>query len=236
MPRSRARTDGPDNGFSLEPISDQPSFVPLRHAVLERLRSAILEGLLPPGLVLSESRLAAQLNVSRTPLREALRVLESEGLVAVGRGRKMIVTAPTPRDIDEIYSIRSLVEAEALRRITPSDAEIIEKLENCIARGADGLKSSGSRALTDPQNDFHLVLVSILDNRRLQDFLNSVYGLATSFRFLSMEEEGEARAAMRDHMEILAFLKLGRTEDAIARLKDHIRVSRENLKQRLYKT
>lgn len=231
MRNARTRTDT----FDLQPIPDQPSFVPLRHSVLERLRDAILDGTLPPGLALSESRLAEQLNVSRTPVREALRVLESEGLIAVGRGRKMVVTAPTPKDIDEIYGIRSLVEAEALRRITPSDTETIQRLENCIARGADGLKSAGSRALTSPENDFHLVLVSILNNRRLQDFLNSVYGLATTFRFLSMEEEGEARAAMQDHMDIVAFLKEGRTEEAIARLKDHIRVSRENLKRRLRK-
>jgi DNA-binding GntR family transcriptional regulator len=145
----------------------------------------------------------------------------------------MVVTAPTPRDIDEIYGIRLLVEAEALRRISPSDTEIIQKLENCIRRGADGIKSVGSRALTDPENDFHLVLVSILNNRRLQDFLNSVYGLATTFRFLSMEEEAEAQAAMHDHMQIVDLLKQGRSEDAIGCLTDHIKISRENLKQRL---
>ena len=229
MRKARNKTDT----FDLRPIPDQASFVPLRHSVLERLRNAILDGTLSPGLVLSESRLAEQLNVSRTPIREALRVLESERLVAVGRGRKMVVTALTPRDIDEIYGIRSLVEAEALRRISPSDADIIQTLEDCIARSADELEKAGSRALTSPENDFHLVLVSILNNRRLQDFLNSVYGLSTTFRFMSMEEEGEARMAMQDHMEIVSLLKQGRSEDAIFRLKNHIRISRENLKRRL---
>ncbi len=230
MNESKMKTD---SAFTLEPIPDQVSFVPLRHAVLARIRNAILEGLFSPGFVLSESNLAAQLNVSRTPVREALRVLEKEGVVALGRGRKMIVTTPTVKDIDEIYDIRLLVETEALRRFSPSDKHTIKKLEKCIASSTEDLNHTGSSALTDPQNDFHLVIISILNNRRLQEFVNSVYGLAISFRSMSMQEEGEAHAALQDHVKIFDYLMNNQLDEAINCLRDHLRIARENLKKKL---
>lgn len=214
----------------LQPINGDSPFVPLRIAVLERLRTAILDGTLWPGMCLSENRLAAQLSVSRTPVREALRVLENENLVAILPGRKLVVAMPSRRDIDEIYGIRILVEPEALRHIQPSDTEILQRLENSIARSVEDLKNSGSRALTHPENDFHLVLISRLENRRLEEFVHSVYGFVTRFRYLSLE--GLAQRAVDDHVEIVEFLKAGRTEDAITVLKEHIMRSRENLLKR----
>ena len=83
--------------------------LPLRITVAAKLKQAIVSGHLKPGTLLSENRLAADLGVSRTPVREVLKALEAEGLVTVLPGRKLIVSVPTERDVDEIYDIRLMV-------------------------------------------------------------------------------------------------------------------------------
>src|SRR5690606_15392296 len=97
-------------------------FNPLWLTVVEPLRRRIVEGEILPGQALSENQLAAEFGVSRTPVREALRILMEEGLVEMLPGRKLRVVVPRPEDIHEVYDIRWIIESEAIRRLT-SQAE-----------------------------------------------------------------------------------------------------------------
>jgi DNA-binding GntR family transcriptional regulator len=205
----------------------------LRVAVLERLRGAILNGSLAPDLVLSENGLAARLAVSRTPVREALRVLEREGLVALRPGRKMVVAAPTIRDVKEIYGIRMIVEPEAARRIGPGDEDLLSRLEACVQRGREALRAGDRRALTAPDSDFHSALVSALDNHRLAQFLDSIHDLVVRFRLYSLEDDAWAREAVTDHAEVVALLRSGRRLEAAARIGRHLAAARGNLLARI---
>lgn len=110
-------------------LNNYPSYVPLRETVFGSLKKAIVEGLLKPGQAIVENKIATELSVSRTPVREAIRMLETEGLVTFLPGRRAIVSAPTVREVEDIYEIRLLVETEALQRITSGQTELIKELE-----------------------------------------------------------------------------------------------------------
>lgn len=175
-----------ETALGLTPLDDLDTYVPLRVAVLGRLKQAILDGALKPGELLSENRIAAELAVSRTPVREALRVLEQENLVTMLPGRKAIVSIPSEQDIDEIYDIRFIVESEALRRITPDRQDIIDQLEACTVRQQAALKQGYKRALR--QINTEMIVVSVLNNRQLRQFIDSIYYSITRFRLYSLDK------------------------------------------------
>src|SRR5438094_3943238 len=97
----------------------------LTSAVADKLREQIIRGLIPEGAQLRQDHIAAQFQVSRIPVREALRQLEAEGLIAIVPNRGAIVPALSPADIEELFTIRALLEPEILKhsipRLTDSD-------------------------------------------------------------------------------------------------------------------
>src|SRR5215831_18505414 len=91
----------------------------LPSAVADKLREQIIRGEIPEGAQLRQDAIAAQYQVSRIPVREALRQLDAEGLIAIVPNRGAIVPALSPDDIEEIFSIRALLEPEVLKRSIP---------------------------------------------------------------------------------------------------------------------
>src|SRR4051812_49482729 len=87
--------------------------------VYRRVREAILEGEIAPGATMSQVALADDLGISRTPLREALRMLQTEGLVDAERNRRVRVAPLSPADLEELYVMRVALEAEAIRLAVP---------------------------------------------------------------------------------------------------------------------
>ena len=103
--------------------------------VYERVRNAILDGQLAPGAVMSQVALAEELGISRTPLREALRMLQSEGLVEGEPNRRVRVAPMTASDLEELYVMRVTLEAEALRLSVPRmTSEDLARLEGTWPR------------------------------------------------------------------------------------------------------
>jgi GntR family transcriptional regulator, rspAB operon transcriptional repressor len=213
----------------LAPLEEFSSYVPLRVAVLTRLKAAILDGTLRPGLLLSENKIATQLSVSRTPVREALRTLGQEHLVTTLPGRKVIVSIPTIQDIEEIYDIRWILESEALRRISPEQSDVIKHLENCIERSNAILKSGNVQELKQMNTEFHTIIISVLNNRRLRQFVDSVYDSIARFRLYSLEKEGWAEAGVEEHSQIVSLLKAGQREAAVNLLREHLSAAKRIL-------
>ena len=105
--------------------------------VYERVRAAILDGDLAPGSVMSQVALAEELGISRTPLREALRMLQSEGLVEGEPNRRVRVAPISAKDLEELCVIRITLESEALRLSVPAmTSEDIARLEGYMAEMA----------------------------------------------------------------------------------------------------
>ncbi len=129
--------------------------------VHERLRNAILRGEVPAGYTASQAALAGQLEVGRTPLREALRMLQREGLVVSEPNRPVRVAGLSSSDAEELYVMRISLEAVAIRITVPQlhSADIAE-LEGLLAQMDHYMRSRDNTGLRTPHRAFHLALVA----------------------------------------------------------------------------
>ena len=111
--------------------------------VYEEIREAIIDLRLPPGEPLREAAISAQLGVSKTPVREALARLEQEGLVATTSFKGAVVSEYSPRDLEEIYELRALLEGAAVRAVAEGASEETRtELQEIVARSRD-LRDAG---------------------------------------------------------------------------------------------
>lgn len=212
---------GVEGDLDIGPLDDLPSYVPLREAVFLTLKRAILDGSLKPGQTISENRIASKLSVSRTPVREAIRILETDNLVTSLPGRKVVVASPSPRDIEEVYEIRSIVEIEAVRRITPDREDLIGALQRHIGE-AERLRTEGNLPeMAEANNRFHQEIISALGNQRLERFIGSLNDTISQFRSYSLTPEW-ALESEKQHKEIIGHLKSGDTEKAASVLRNNL--------------
>jgi GntR family transcriptional regulator, trigonelline degradation regulator len=221
----RISTDGaardafPEGVVSLD---SYPTYIPLREAVFRSLKTAIVEGLLEPGQAIVENKIAGELAVSRTPVREAIRMLEAEGLVTFLPGRKAIVSAPSVREIEEIYEIRLLVETEALRRITPERTKLIEELEG-YTQIADGYFKQGDIAEMGRVNiRFHLGIISAFNNEKLQQIVKPLHDVIGRFLRYTLMDRDWALRGNEEHKQIIAYAKQGKPEEAVSLMTKHL--------------
>jgi DNA-binding GntR family transcriptional regulator len=138
--------------------------------VAEEIRSAILSGDLSPGERLKQERLAADLNVSRIPVREALRILESEGLVENDPRRGSRVVDVTPQRAADVLAVRGTLEGLAARlaagRVTKDD---IESLRSIVGEGRKATEDSDHAAANESHTRFHLELARVSGNSYLYE-------------------------------------------------------------------
>ena len=188
----------------------------------KRLRDAILTGRVRPNERLVEAELAAQLDVSRTPVRESLKKLAAEGLV-ISRRRGWIVREHTRDEIREIYEVRSALEGYCawLAALRGTDAEI--QAIGAISRGADKtiLKSLRER-LVEINDLFHETILSAAHNERLVHIVLTNRNYYFNFRIASLYTDEEAEASLAGHEAIVSAL-LDRDADRAEReMRQHI--------------
>jgi DNA-binding GntR family transcriptional regulator len=200
--------------------------------VYRSLTQAILTGVIEPGQRLTESFLASRLNTSRAPLREALRRLESEGLVVSFPHRGTFVVEFSDVDVDEIYSIASLIEGFAGRlAVACADQVELQSLQDIVDAMRDTLGSKNAKVdLSELDFRFHLRLVELSHHTRL---LKSWLGLSTQIRLsMTASMEGYTRPdhlsedLAASHQEVVDVLRSGdadRAEWQIRSRSDEIR-------------
>lgn len=218
-----------EEDLNIETLEDFPSYVTLREAVFQTLRKAILNGSLKPGQVLSENKIAAKLSVSRTPIREALRSLETESLVTTLPGRKIIVSIPTVQDIEDIFEIRLIMETQALQRIKPDNTILINKLEECIKLSEPHLQDVNIQELGKKNTKFHLTIISSLENKRIWKFMDSLNETSSRFRLYTLKDKETMEQYVEEHSQIISFLKKGDADGAINVLRNHLLTAKELL-------
>lgn len=188
---------------SLSPI--QP--VSLREQVAAAIRDSIIEGYFKPNDHITEASLTEQLGVSRTPLREALILLEQEGLITIQRHRGCFVRAFTVTDVREIFSMRTTLENFAaeliINTVQDSDfdalASLIAEHEGCIARG-------DFRRLRRADMAFHRYLIARSDHRLLLRNWTAIVAQIAALLYLRAEHfpDYQESLAVEDHWAIIA--------------------------------
>ncbi len=190
-------------------------------AVYERVRNAILDGDLAPGTVMSQVALAEELGISRTPLREALRMLQSEGLVEGEPNRRVRVAPMTARDLEELYVMRITLEAEALRLSVPHmTSEDLARLEGHMAEMSHFAAEKDYVRWTVPHHRFHRAL-TVHAGERVGFVLGQMFDHAERYRRLHIGA-GPSAWATAQHRDILDACKAGDRERSASLLASHL--------------
>lgn len=200
------------------PARNSATFAPraLYEQVAERLRQQIFGRELEPGAWIDELKLCAELGISRTPLREALKVLAVEGLVTMKVRRGAYVTEMSERDVREAYQLLALLESDAASRVATwaSDAELAE-LEALHARLEDQVGQRDAFFAINEQ--FHLRLLELEGNRWRQQIVTDLRRVMKLNRHHSLFKQGRLEESLAEHRELMAALRQ-RDAAATARL------------------
>ncbi|TRZ97000.1 MAG: GntR family transcriptional regulator [Rhodocyclaceae bacterium] len=195
----------------------------LYEQVAERLRTRIFAHDIQPGGWIDEQALALEYGISRTPLREALKVLAAEGLVVLKPRRGCYVTQLSEQDIDEVFPVMALLEgqvaADAARRATSADfarlAAIHAELEkHAAANNADRFFEANQR--------FHTALQEIAGNRYLAQLIDDARKVIKLTRRDSLRLQGRLKQSLAEHREILDALRLKDSPLAGQRMQSHL--------------
>lgn len=198
-------------------------YLPLRDVVFQTLRKAILRGELKPGERLMEIALANKLGVSRTPVREAIRMLEQEGLVIMIPRKGAQVAQITMKDLNDVLEVRMGLEELAMqfacKRITP---EQVAELRRALLEIERLLATDDVTALAQVDVDFHDIIYRATDNRRLNQIINNVREQMYRYRVEYLKDSRIRGTLLQEHREIYQAVAARDTEKARAYIRQHI--------------
>ncbi|MBT2442010.1 GntR family transcriptional regulator [Streptomyces sp. ISL-36] len=190
--------------------------------VLEELRRAITGGELRPGDQIRQDALAARLDVSRVPLREALKILEGEGLVVHHVHRGYFVAELSLADLEEVYRIRELLETEAVRRaVARAEDGLTARLET-IQREVERAADAGDvTEMAAANRRFHFALMEGSGMPRLVRLIRTLWDATDAYRSLYYTELPHRKLAVREHRAVISAVREGDTDAAVHWLTEH---------------
>ena len=210
----------------------------LRGRVFNRLREDILSGKYEEHEELKEVAIGEELGVSRTPVREAFRQLELEGLIQIIPNKGAYVTGITAKDVKDIYMIRSSLEGMCARLATENiTEEQIDRLEETILLSEFQMKKGNAfntEQVTGLDGRFHTILYEASGSRMLARVLSDFHEYVQSARKDSIVSEERARKSIREHKQILQAIKERDADQAEQLADEHILHVIQNLKKQGY--
>ncbi|MBZ5581723.1 MAG: GntR family transcriptional regulator [Acidobacteriia bacterium] len=217
-------------------MTSQSDAIPVRERAYEYLKTSILSGRLNPGERLTEEHLAKELGISRTPIREALHKLESEGLIKPLATRGFIASQDSREDVDELFEIRAVLEGYALRvicgRVTE---EQLSRLDETVKQAETALQRQSLDEVFQWNTRFHDILHEVItDKRRLFHQMVTMRQYVLRYRKNTLQSlEGGGRT-VDGHRKILMALRL-RDADLCERvMREHIQQSKKDALQFLF--
>ncbi|SHH32680.1 GntR family transcriptional regulator [Tepidibacter thalassicus] len=199
------------------------NYKPLREIVFEYLREAILKGKLEPGQRLMEVQLAEQLGVSRTPVREAIRKLELEGLVVMLPRKGAYVADVSLKDIIEVLEIRGALEglaaSVAAERMTEED---LEKLELISYEFKKSLENKDIEMMVQKDIELHDIIFNSTNNQKLIQINNSLREQVYRFRVTYISDYDTSKNLVKEHEDIIEAIYNRDSKLAMERAMAHI--------------
>ncbi len=190
--------------------------------VLEELRGAITSGELRPGTPIRQDALAARLQVSRVPLREALKALEAEGLVVHHVHRGYFVAQLSLADLEEIYRIRALLETEAVdRALTLRPDGFYETLAGNQREVERAAKAGDVTAMAEANRRFHFTLIEACGMPRLVRMITTLWDSTDAYRSLYYTDSTHRAQAVHEHRAVLDSILQDDKANALRWLDDH---------------
>jgi DNA-binding GntR family transcriptional regulator len=207
----------------------------LTSAVADKLRDQIIRGEIAEGTQLRQDAIATQYQVSRIPVREALRQLDAEGLIAIVPNRGAVVPALSPDDIEELFSIRALLEPEILKRSIPhlKEADFAEA-ERILRTYVSELRRDDHVSAWGRLNwQFHSTLYSRANQPRSMAIIRNVNNSGERYTRLQLYLTHGIKRANEEHHRILELCRQRDVAAACKLLREHIEFAGQSLKQAL---
>ena len=199
-------------------------FLPLRDEVFNTLRERILKGVYKPGERLMEIHLADQLGVSRTPIREAIRMLELEGLVKMVPRKGAQVAKISKEDLQDVLEVRKALDTLSVKlaceRITEDEIKLLNNAEREFEKA---LASEDVREIAEADVAFHDVIHSATKNGRLKSMISNLAERIYRYRFEYIKQQSDGgKTLMLEHREIMRCIESRDVESAVKATEIHI--------------
>ncbi len=203
----------------------------VRDQAYEVIKNEIIRGTLPAGTRIVEENMGLQYGISRTPLREALHRLESDGFLARLPQRGLVVSEVSLREINELYEVRCYIEGLATRlatlRMTEQDREYLKGLK---ARGEMLLKNG---CIAEARNELlviHRFIHDKCDQRVCVEFLDKMQGRIDRYKYLSVLAPGRVESIVHEHLQIVVLMIAGEADRAEMAMRKHLQGANESCK------
>lgn len=204
----------------------------LHQEVAETLREQIFAGQLAPGCFLDEVALCERLEISRTPLREALKVLTAEGLLRHEPRRGCFVNEVTEQDLDEIFPVIALLEGrcafEAARNASDTDIAALDALHERLQQHAQAKRINDYYATNYA---IHEAIITLANNRWLAQAIANLRKILKLARQQQLHAPGRLEQSLSEHLAVYAALKARDCEGADAAMRTHLTRQREALRE-----
>ena len=198
-------------------------YLPLRDVVFQTLREAILRGTIKPGERLMEIQLSQQLGVSRTPVREAIRMLELEGLVNMTPRKGAAVAAISEKSLRDVLEVRCALEELSVRRACERMSwEQFEQLRTANVKFAQVAESEDITVIAKSDEAFHDIIYYSTDNDKLILLLNQLREQMYRYRVEHIKMKERRSLLIREHQEIIDALRERDSQTAVLVMRRHI--------------
>lgn len=209
-------------------------YLPLRDVVFNTLRQGILKGDLKPGERLMEIHLANRLGVSRTPIREAIRMLELEGLVTMIPRRGAEVSRISRQDLQDVLEVRksldSLAVSLACERITQDELDQLEQAESDFERS---INTKNATTIAEADVRFHDIILTSSKNGRLILMVNNLAERVFRYRLEYIKDESNHLRLISEHRDIVKYIKERNVQEACRVTESHIYNQEKNILSQL---
>lgn len=225
--RKKVRARG--KGYMLE------KQLPYKYKVFDVLKKGILCGEYPPGTVFNERRLSEELGISRTPIREALQMLEHAGWLKMETYKGAVVRELDPEYAEEVGSIRRALEQcaieQAVKKMDPGD---LKKLEEIQEKQKEMLEKYDIQSFIAMDRQFHSCIYEMSHNKELIHLLQNYYDMFQYMGTQALLNTDERRiTSIQEHQAVLDAMRTGQPEEAVRAMRYHMDLTMENMRMRM---
>lgn len=208
----------------------------LREQIVESIRNAIVNGKLPAGERIAEPDLAERFGISRTPIREAIRQLESEGFITVVPRKGAIVASLSARDVSEFYDLKMILEGYAARQAAAVISEKdLQRMETVNVQMEAAARKQDVRRVIELHNEFHGIFVAAGGNERLHAIVQNLVMQFQRFRLILATKGRSLDGSIRQHGEIIEALRARDAERAESLVRNNAAYGKRLLLEELAK-
>jgi DNA-binding GntR family transcriptional regulator len=204
-------------------LNIENSHRPLREIVYDELKMQILTGQIEPGTRMMEVEMAKEMGVSRTPVREAIRKLEKEGLVTIEPRRGAYASEVSVRDMIEILEVREEIEGLATELAAKRmDDDTKARLYRTADKYGEAVKDNDTGEMIKLDTEFHHIIVEGSSNKILMNVVEQLQELVLRFRYIYYDDFRRAEKMPREHKAIIEGIKSGNAKSARKAAEDHV--------------